>query len=133
MSSPKAPTPHPILIGKDQYAFLIDHVNGPPGGPFWESDYLIAEVGGTYRQILVDYATGKTAGDDSRSFWKVSYRAVGEAKSSFRDIVFTYKGHYFTTDTLGMRALPRKIGHGAEGDFTIREVFVYSGKSYKEK
>src|SRR6185312_9698061 len=64
-----APILEPLLIGKDQYAFMIDHGNGPPGGPFVENDYLIAEVGGTYRQILAADSVAKTAWDDSPGAW----------------------------------------------------------------
>jgi len=69
----QAPKPQPLLIGNGQYAFLIDHVNGGPGGPFWQDTYLIALMEGSFQQLLVAYSTGRTAGNEGKSSWTCSY------------------------------------------------------------
>jgi hypothetical protein len=43
--------PVPLLIGNHQYAYIIRNFNGGPGGPFWLDNYLITEVGNSYRKF----------------------------------------------------------------------------------
>ncbi|MDP4217933.1 MAG: hypothetical protein Q8927_17150, partial [Bacteroidota bacterium] len=48
----QSPAPLPLLIGDHQYAYMIEHANGAPGEPYQQDDYLIADIGSSYRQIL---------------------------------------------------------------------------------
>jgi len=130
----QAPAPTPILIGDRQYAYMIDHVNGGPGGPFWQDNFLIAEVRGSYRQILSVVGTSRTASTDGRSSWKCTYAVVPGEKHSFQDIVFVIKGHYWGADPEGLPAeLNGKVKGNELGSFTITHTFSYSDKKgYQE-
>jgi hypothetical protein len=131
----EAPKPQPLEIGERQYGFIIDHVNGGAGGPFWQNTYLIAEVGDAFRQILEAYGTGRTAGFDSKSSWTATYAVIPKATRMFRDIVITCKGQFVAPDPEGLPPeLKAKVKAGLRGEFTIRHLFVYSAKAgYQER
>jgi len=136
----QAPTPRPLLIGEHQYAYMVVHVNGGPGGPFQTNDYLIADIGGRYRQILAAYNCERTKSDDGQSSWTCTYRAQAAERRLFRDIVIVCKGQYFAADLASgdSNALPKelkgKLKAGERGNFTITRVFSYSdGKGYQER
>jgi len=131
----QAPIPEPILIGDGQYAYMIVHVNGGPGGPFWRNNYLIAEVNGSYRQILSAYSTGRTDGFEGKSSWKCTYAVLPGEKHSFRDIVLVSKGHYWAADPERLPVeLKGKVKGSEQGSFTITHTFVYSDKKgYQER
>jgi hypothetical protein len=124
----QAPTPKPLLIGDDQYAYMIEHVNGGPGGPFREDDYLIAEVGNSYRQILFAYGAARDSGGDSVSAWTRTY-SIRPGKKRFRDIVFVCRGLYWANDPEGLpEELKGKLKASKQGNFRITHVFSYSDR-----
>ncbi|MBS1603594.1 MAG: hypothetical protein JST42_13070, partial [Bacteroidetes bacterium] len=131
----QAPKPQPLEIGDGQYGFVIDHVNGGAGGPFWQNIYLIADVGVHFRQILAAYGTGKTPGFESKSSWKATCVVIPGAKRVYRDIVITCKGHFVAPDPERLPLeLKGKVKAGEQGEFTIRHLYAYSAKEgYKEQ
>jgi hypothetical protein len=131
----QAPKPQLLKIGEGQYGFVIDHVNGGAGGPFWQNTYLIADVGGAFRQILAAYGTGRTAGFDGKSSWTATYAVIPSHKRVYRDIVITSKGNFVSPDPERLPTeLKDKVKTGQEGEFTIRYLFVYSAKEgYQEQ
>jgi hypothetical protein len=130
----QAPVPQPLKIGEGQFGFVIDHMNGGPGGPFWQDTYLIAEVDGAFRQILMAYGTGRTVGFEGRSSWTATYAVIPKDKRLFRDIVITCKGHFVAPDPERLPPeLKGKVKPGQQGVFTIRHLYVYSSKEgYQE-
>jgi hypothetical protein len=131
----QAPKPQALEIGKGQYGFLMDHTNGGPGGPFWQNTYLIADVGGTFRQILAAYETGRTEGFEGKSSWKATYSVVSGDQQAFRDIVVTCKGHFVAPDPERLPPeLKGKVKSGQQGEFAIRHLYVYSAnEGYEEQ
>src|SRR5260370_361222 len=82
----QAPVPRPLMIGDHQYAYMIPHVNGGAGGPYEYDNFLIAEVGNTYRPVLSAFAVGwdafateDTTGD-SLSQWTCDYSVPSNEK-----------------------------------------------------
>jgi len=131
----QAPKPQPLLIGNGQYAFLIDHVNGGPGGPFWQDTYLIALMEGSFQQLLAAYGTGRTEGNEGKSSWTCSYSVIAGQRQAFRDIVIDCKGHFVAPDPEHLpQELKGKVKAGQQGSFTIRHVYVYTTKKgYQEQ
>lgn len=131
----QAPKPKLLKIGEGQYGFVIDHMNGGAGGPFWQSTYLIADVGGAFRQILAADGTGRTTGFDGKSSWTSTYAVMPGNKQVYRDIVITCKGHFVAPDPEGLPPeLTGKIRTGQQGEFTIRHRYVYSAMdNYQEQ
>lgn len=131
----QAPKPLPIEIGERQYGFVIDHVNGGAGGPFWKDTYLIADVGGAFRQILAAYGTGRTVGFNGKSSWTATYAVIPDDKRLCRDMVITCKGHFVAPDPERLPPeLKGKVKAGQQGEFTIRHLYVYSAKEgYQEQ
>jgi hypothetical protein len=131
----QAPKPQPLLIGNDQYAFLIGHVNGGAGGPFWQDTYLLALVDGSFRQLLAAYGTGRTAGFEGKSSWTYTCSVIPGQKQAFRDIAIVCKGHFAAPDPEALpQELKGKIKAGQQGNFTIRHVYVYTRiKGYQEE
>jgi len=129
------PAPKPVEIGEDQYAFLIEHFNGGAGGPFNQHDFLIAGVGGAYRQILAAYNMGLTKGEDSTCDWTSTYSVVPGGKKYFRNIVITCQGRYWAEDKEGLpEELKDKVKGKEHGTFTLVHVYEYSvQKGYQEK
>jgi len=131
----QAPKPQPLEIGNRQYGFMIDHLNGGPGGPFWQNIYLIADVDGAFREILAAYGTGRTTGFDGKSSWKATYAVIPGEKRVYRDIVITCKGHFVAPDPERLPPeVEGKVKAGQQGEFIIRHLYVYSAKEgYQEQ
>jgi len=131
------PTPKPVLIGHDQYAFMLVVQNGPGGGPFYDHLFLIAGTGGAYKQVMATYGVGRTKSDDEggSSEWTYEYSVPESEKRFFRDILVTIKGEYVAgvveslSDALQakIKAKGKKKGHFKE---TSRYVFKW-GKGYQ--
>lgn len=133
----QCPTPRPLLIGKDQYAFVLPHSNGPGGGPFTKDYYLVAGINGGYQQIMAAYGVAKTQVDpeEQESSWTSEYRVDPSNKTYFRDIIITLKGTINAADT---DALPSQIKAVLKGRktaaFVAEERYVYrAGKGYELK
>jgi hypothetical protein len=135
----QAPVPRPVLIGEHQYAWLIPHVNGGPGGPFYHDTYLIAEVGGVFREILSAGESGRDGylddKGDSLCTWVGTVSVPPSDNHIFRDIVIASKGRYFAQDTAGLLAeLERRLKNRRKGNFRITRTFIYSEeKGYHER
>lgn len=131
-----APQPLPLLIGKGQYAFMIQHINGGAGGPFDQNNYLIGEMGDSYREILAAYGTRRENGDSASCNWDCTYKVLPGEKTSFRDIAIICRGQYFATDKEGLPGeLKGKVKGREHGNFKITHVFVYSEnkQEYEER
>ncbi|WP_143059293.1 hypothetical protein [Chitinophaga arvensicola] len=130
----QSPTPKPLLIGNDQYAFMIEHINGPGGGPFDGADYLIAGINGGYKQIMAAYGTKRTevGAEEDLSSWTSEYTVPPSDKKYFRDIVITLKGIVTASDT---DRLPDEVKALLKGKkkarFIAVERYVYSSKGYQ--
>lgn len=125
------PTPTPLLIGTDQYAFMLKHSNGGGGGPFDGTYFLIAGVNGGYQQVMAAYGIERTEGgveEGPQSFWTSTYSVPASDKKYFRDIVITMKGTASATDT---DRLPDEVKVLLKGKktahFTAEQRFVYKG------
>lgn len=129
------PTPKPLLIGEDQYAFMIEHLNGGGGGPFYGALFLIAGSNGTYQQIMSSYGVKKTTGADEEqpASWSSEYSVPLSKKKYFRDIIVTTKGSYTSTDREGLpESVSAKIKPGKKGKYTITTRYIYKGsKGYE--
>lgn len=126
----KCPTPTAVLIGKDQYAFMLKHSNGPGGGPFDGSLFLIGGANGAYQQIMAAYGVERTeVGDDEgMSSWSYDYSIPVSEKKFFRDIIVTIKGTYKSTDTDNLfDELKPLIKGKKQGKFMIVQRYVYKG------
>ncbi|WP_291914642.1 hypothetical protein [Chitinophaga sp. CB10] len=133
----QCPTPKALLIGQDQYAFVIKHSNGPGGGPFYSTLYMIAGINGTYQQIMAAFATEKSGGDPEEgdlSKWTSTYAVPASDKKYFRDIVITTKGNY---DTADLEGFPQEVASQLKkskksGKFVMVQRYVYKGaKGYE--
>lgn len=131
----QAPAPKLLLIGDNQFALMLEHVNGGGGGPFTQDDYLVAGAGGTYHQILSAYGVGRTEGEEKQCSWTSTYTVTPGGKKYFRDISITCKGQYWATDSDGLPTeLKDKVKGQGKGTFTITRVFIYTGKQgYQER
>ncbi|MBV8253606.1 MAG: hypothetical protein JO154_13445 [Chitinophaga sp.] len=133
----QAPTPKPLQIGQDQYAFVLRHTNGPGGGPFYTTLYLIAGMNGNYQEVMAAYGVEKSGGDNEDghfSTWTSEYTVPASDKKYFRDIVITWKGTYHTDDLEPLPAeVTKLIKKGKKtGKFTLVQRFVYKGsKGYE--
>jgi hypothetical protein len=129
------PTPKPLLIGEDQYAFMIEHLNGGGGGPFFGALFLIAGTNGTYQQIMSAYGVKKTTGADEEvpTSWSSEYSVPPSKKKYFRDIIVTTKGTYTSTDREGLpESISAKIKPGKKGKYNIATRYIYKGsKGYE--
>ncbi|MBW8684618.1 hypothetical protein [Chitinophaga rhizophila] len=131
----KCPTPKPVVIGHDQYAFMLDVVNGPAGGPFTGVLYLIAGTGGAYKEVLTVHDASRTEVEEEEgmSSWSCTYNAPQSDKRFFRDIIVTMKGQYRSTD---IESLPEEVkpyvSTNKKGTFTLARRYVYKwGKGYQ--
>ncbi|MBS0031232.1 hypothetical protein ACTJJ0_29995 [Chitinophaga sp. 22321] len=125
----QCPTPKPLLIGKDQYAFVIKHSNGGGGGPFDGNYYLVAGVNGGYQQVMAAYGIERTVGgDEEQSSWQSTYTVPASDKKYFRDILVTLKG---TVNAKDLDGLPNEVKNLVKGKkqahFTAEERYVYKG------
>jgi hypothetical protein len=124
------PKPTAVLIGKDQYAFMLKNSNGPGGGPFDGTLFLIAGTGGAYQQIMAAWGVERTeVGDDEgQSSWTYDYSIPVSEKKFFRDIIVTIKGTYKSTDTDHMFDELKPLVKGKKtGKFMIVQRYVYKG------
>jgi hypothetical protein len=131
----KCPVPVPVLIGHDQYAFMLKMFNGGAGGPFSGSLFLIAGANGAYQQVMAVYEVERTKVDESEgmSSWTCEYNAPQSNKRFFRDIIITIKGTYKSTD---LESLPDEVKPytktNKQGKFTLVRRYVYKwGKGYQ--
>ncbi len=131
----QCPTPRPLLIGDHQYAYMMVNVNGGPGGPYRQDNYLIAEIGNSYQPILTALNIGRPDVEDGQCSWTCSYRVAPGEKHFFQDIIFVCKGRYFATDQEGLpKELKGKVKGTGQGNFNITRVFSYSDKKgYRER
>lgn len=131
----QCPTPIPLLIGQDQYAFVIKHLNGGAGGPFNGAYFLIAGANGAYKQVMAVYGVERTEGGEvePNCNWKSEFRCPVSDKKYFRDIIVTTKGAYYTSDKEGMPdEVSRRLKGKKQGTFTIEQTYVYKGsKGYE--
>ncbi|RQO64602.1 hypothetical protein DBR43_33010 [Pedobacter sp. KBW06] len=130
-----SPTPKPVLIGEDQYAFMIEHMNGGGGGPFFSALFLIAGTNGTYQQIMSAYGVKKTTGADEEvpTSWSSEYSVPLSKKKYFRDIIITTKGTYASSNLEGLpESVSARIKPGKKGKYSITTRYVYKGsKGYE--
>lgn len=131
------PTPKPLLIGSDQYAFILKHSNGGAGGPYDGDYYLIAGVNGGYQQVMAAYRIERTEGGEEGeelSSWTSTYSVPASEKKYFRDILITLKGTVNAADT---EQLPDEVKALVKGKkkagFIAEERYVYkgAGKGYQ--
>ncbi len=110
----QCPTPEPLLIGEDQYAFVIKHLNGGAGGPFNGAYFLIAGANGAYRQVMATYGVERTEGGEvePNCNWKSEFRCPVSDKKYFRDIIVTTRGTYYTSDKDG---IPEELSSRLKG------------------
>ncbi|PSL47985.1 hypothetical protein CLV51_102845 [Chitinophaga niastensis] len=131
----QCPHPKPLLIGQDQYAFMIKHSNGGGGGPFDGAYFLIAGANGSYQQVMAAYGIEKTVDSDQPDLcsWTSEYSVPMSDKKYFRDIVITIKGIYKSTDIESLPAEIQSLVKGKKkGKFTIEQRYVYKGsKGYE--
>jgi hypothetical protein len=131
----QCPKPTPVLIGQDQYAFMLKHSNGGGGGPFDGAYFLIAGANGVYQQVMAAYGIEKTtvSEEEGLSSWTSEYSVPVSDKKYFRDIIITTKGIYKSTDTESLPADIQSLVKGKKkGTFTIVQRYVYKGsKGYE--
>ena len=126
----QCPTPRPLLIGDHQYAYMMVNVNGGAGGPYRQDNYLIAQVGNSYRLLLTAVNIGLTDVEAGQCSWTCSYHVVPGEKHVFRDIIIICKGRYFAADKEGLPVeLKKKVKGAEQGNFTITRVYSYSAKN----
>lgn len=129
------PSPKPLLIGQDQYGFIIRHFNGPGGGPFYASYYLIAGAGGSYQQMMATEWVEKSAnGDPESSSWSAKYQVLPGTKKYFRDILITIDGIYKASDLDDLPPVVKaKLVKGKKlGKFQVVQLYRYkAGKGYE--
>lgn len=129
----QCPTPELLLIGHDQYAFMLKSSNGGAGGPFYGNLYLIAGADGTYKEVLSANWVERTNVDENMSAWTCTYSAPLSNKRFFRDIIVTIKGNYNADDS---EDLPDEVKpyakNNKKGKFTLAKRYVYKwGKGYQ--
>lgn len=128
------PAPGALLIGEDQYAFLVRHNNGPGGGPFQVSYFLIAGANGKYSQVMTAYSTDRTNTEQDESIWESKLSVPVSTKKYFRDIVITTSGRYFANKEEDvLPELAEKIEGIRSCNFRFTKRFVYSAaKGYED-
>lgn len=133
------PTPKPLQIGVDQYAFILKHSNGPAGGPYYGTYYLIAGINGAYQQVMAAYAVELSGGGEDGMVpcaWASTYSVPASDKKYFRDIVITTTG---TASASDMDNVPKEVEALLKGKKTVKFVmesrYVYKGpaKGYEEQ
>jgi hypothetical protein len=125
----QCPKPAAVLIGHDQYAFMIKHSNGGGGGPFDGTFYLIAGANGAYQQVMAAYGIERTeGGEELGSVWTAEYSVPDSDKRFFRDIIVTIKGTCRSNDTESLPDEVVKLIKGKkEGKFVVEQRYVYKG------
>lgn len=128
----QCPEPTAVLIGKDQYAFMLKSSNGPGGGPFYGSLFLIAGANGVYQQVMAAPGVERTEMGDEEglSSWSYEYSIPVSEKKFFRDIIVTIKGTYTATDTESLFDELKPLIEGKKkGKFVIVQRYVYKGSN----
>lgn len=135
-----SPKPVPIVIGEDQYAFTVLHVNGGAGGPFEGMLFLIGGTGGKYRPILATGQYELTNTEKGETTWKSTITVDNNSKKQyFRDIIITTKGYYHKNrgggDELynGPDEIASYIKKKTSFDFVIEKHYTFDGKHYAMK
>jgi hypothetical protein len=126
----QCPPIHPLVIGHDQYAFIIKSVNGGAPGPYDGSFYMLVGTGGAYKQLLVADDVIRTKSDDDEGLcsWESEYTCPESDKRFFRDVIVTMKGIFKATDTDGMPDAIKPLIKGKKsGKFTIVQRYVFKG------
>lgn len=121
------PAPNALQIGEDQYAFLFRHNNGPGGGPFRASYFLIAGANGKYSQVMAAYSTDRTNTEPDESSWESTLSVPASSKKYFRDILITITGRYFANkEDEVLPDLAEKVKGVRSCNFRFTQRFVYS-------
>jgi hypothetical protein len=126
----QCPRPTAVLIGKDQYAFMIEDSNGPGGGPFDGSLFLIAGANGAYQEIMGARHVERTevGEDEGLSSWTYDYTVPLSDKKFFRDIIVTITGICKSSDTEFMFEELKPLMKGKKkAKFKIVQRYVYKG------
>lgn len=127
----QAPTPKPLQIGEDQYAFVVRHSNGAGGDAYHATAFLVAGINGVYKVIMMAGGVEKT--NDPESGWTYSIDTEGD-KKQFKDIVITIKGNCVPDDADYLPEELRPLMKGKKkAQFTAVEKYVYNGRQYLPK
>jgi hypothetical protein len=127
----QAPSLKPLMIGEDQYAFTLLHNNGPGGGPFYGTLYMIAGYDGHYKQLLDAYQYQLTNNEDNSTHWTGTVAVKDATKQFFRDIIVTLKGTYITPPSGEDNPIPSELENLVKGkkhfEFTVERTYVNKG------
>lgn len=128
------PVPGLLKIGADQYAVLLKHSNGPGGGPFDDSYFIVAGTGGAYREVLAAWQVTRKQPEEGCSVWESTVAVAGD-KKYFRDIIVTTKGIY---RALEGDNIPGEIAAHVKGisycKFSFTRRFIYNAsKGYVQQ
>jgi hypothetical protein len=128
------PTPKALLIGEDQYAFSLEPMNGPGGGPFSADYYLVAGANMAYSQVLAAYDVER-AKDEYGTEWKSDITVLQGDKKYFGDIVIITHGTYHANeDESFFDNFQNKIKGLKSFKFSFTRTYVYSAaKGYELK
>lgn len=129
------PAPEAILIGADQYGFLIKHVNGGGGGPFDGSYFLLAGANGKYSQVMEAHRVSRSNTEEGQSSWDSRLAVPVSEKKYFRDIVVTTSGTYVQNkDEEVLPMLVDKVKDIRSCKFRFTTTYVYTAaKGYAFK
>lgn len=130
----QSPAPKLVMIGKDQYAFMLKHSNGGGGGPFDGAFFLIAGTGSSYQQVMAAYGIERTAVSEEEALcdWTSTYSVPVSNKKYFRDILITTNGNYTASDKNNLpEDVLKLVKNRKKGKFTMQQRYVYkAGKGY---
>ncbi|RFS20755.1 hypothetical protein DVR12_19555 [Chitinophaga silvatica] len=127
----QAPTPKPVQIGDDQWAFLLEHINGGAGGAYYAIGYLIAGIYGTYKKVMAAPYIRKV--NDPEGEWSYTVEATGD-KKQFRDLVFNVSGNYTEEDKEYLpEELQALIKGKKKGSFSFQQKYVHNGRYYVQQ
>lgn len=127
------PRPKAIKIGEDQFAFLIEHSNGPGGGPFFKTYFLLAGANGKYSQVFSE-GVERASPEAYESSWTSEFLVPESSKKYFRDIVIKTKGIYMMGDeeALKIDEIHNQMKGFKSCDFSFSRRYVYStSKGYQ--
>lgn len=126
----RCPEPELLLIGENQYAFLIKHSNGGGGGYYTGTYILLAGIDGKYAPIMYDSEMAITNTEENDTSWNSTINVPVTAKKYFRDIVVTTKGKYHNNpDGNNMNKINQSIFKGIKScNFSYNETFIYHPK-----
>ncbi|MCW3467149.1 hypothetical protein [Chitinophaga nivalis] len=133
----QCPKTTPLLIGDGQYAFMIKHMNGGAGGPFYGVYFMIAGTNGAYQQVMAAYVIEKTAmaEEEGLSYWNSEYSVPASDKKYFRDILITTDGVCRATDLESLPDAVKTLMKGRkQAHFRMVQRYVYKGsKGYQQE